>query len=121
MPNNQTGTFIGGMLLGSVVGAVTGVLLAPRSGRETRKILKKSAQAMPELAEDLTSNVQLKADRLSESALRNWEDTLGRLREAVAAGIAASQAAAQAAEAEISDPPADAQNSQSSVLSDRST
>ncbi|WP_017659338.1 YtxH domain-containing protein [Baaleninema simplex] len=121
MPNNRTGAFIGGVLLGGVVGAVTGVLLAPRSGRETRKLLKKSARAMPDLAEDLTSNVQLQADRLSESALRNWEDTLARLREAVSAGIAASQAATRDDESETSEPPADSPNSQPSVLSDRST
>jgi gas vesicle protein len=53
--------------------------------------LKKSADALPELAEDLSSSVQLQADRLSESALRNWDGTLARLREAIAAGIEASQ------------------------------
>ncbi len=46
---------------------------------------------MPELAEDLSSSVQLQADRLSETALRNWDGTLNRLREAIAAGLDASQ------------------------------
>ncbi len=79
------------MLLGAAMGAVTGILMAPRSGRETRQILKKSADALPELAEDLSTSVQLQADRLSETALRNWDGTLGRLREAIAAGVEASQ------------------------------
>lgn len=90
MSKNRTGTFIGGILLGTAIGTVTGLLLAPRSGRETRKLLKKSADALPELAEDLTSSVQLQADRLSESAKSRWEQTLNRLKEAVAAGIEAS-------------------------------
>lgn len=68
-----------------------GLLVAPRSGKETRQVLKKSAQALPDLVEDLSTSVQLQADRLSESALRNWEDTLLRLKEAVAAGMEASQ------------------------------
>lgn len=68
-----------------------GLLVAPRSGKETRQVLKKSAQALPELVDDLSTSVQLQADRLSESALRNWEDTLLRLKEAVAAGMEASQ------------------------------
>ncbi len=87
----SSGLFVGGLLVGAVMGAVTGLLVAPRSGRETRQLLKKSADALPELAEDLSSSVQLHADRLSESALRNWDGTLARLKESIAAGIEASQ------------------------------
>ncbi|MCT7951021.1 YtxH domain-containing protein [Ancylothrix sp. C2] len=90
MSKNNTGTFIGGVLLGTALGTVAGLLFAPRSGRETRKLLKKSADALPELAEDLSTSVQLQADRLSETAKTQWEQTLNRLREAVAAGIEAS-------------------------------
>ena len=74
MSNNRSGVFIGGVLLGAAVGTLTGLLMAPRTGRETRQLLKKSANALPELAEDLSTSVQLQADRLSESALRNWDD-----------------------------------------------
>jgi gas vesicle protein len=92
---NNREAFIVGMLFGSALGTVLGLLIAPRSGRETRRLLKKSADALPELAEDLSSSVQLQADRLSESALRNWDGTLSRLKEAIAAGIEASQQEAQ--------------------------
>ncbi len=82
---------MGGLLLGAAIGTVTGLLIAPRTGRETRQFLKKSADALPELAEDLSTSVQLQADRLSETALRNWDGTLGRLREAITAGLEATQ------------------------------
>jgi gas vesicle protein len=91
MSNKSAGAFISGLLLGSAIGTVTGLLIAPRTGRDTRQLLKKSANALPELAEDLSTSVQLQADRLSETALRNWDGTLARLREAIAAGIEASQ------------------------------
>jgi gas vesicle protein len=91
MSNTRSSTFLGGLLIGTAIGAVSGVLLAPKSGKETRRLVNKSLQAMPELAEDISSNVQLQADRLSETSLRNWEATLKRLREAIAAGVAASQ------------------------------
>lgn len=91
MSNNRNSSFLGGLLIGTAIGAVSGVLLAPKSGKETRRVLNKSLQAMPELAEDISSNVQLQADRLSESSLRNWDATLKRLREAIAAGVVASQ------------------------------
>jgi len=91
MSNQRLGQFLGGFVFGSVVGTVVGLLVAPGSGKETRQLLKKSAAALPELAEDLSTNVQLQANRLSGSALRNWDETLIRLKEAVAAGLEASQ------------------------------
>ena len=89
--SNRIGAFMGGIAIGSAVGTVLGLLIAPRTGRETRALLKKSADALPELAEDLSTSLQLQADRLSDSALRNWDGTLARLKEAIAAGVEASQ------------------------------
>ena len=100
MSNNRSGAFIGGLVLGAAIGTITGILMAPRTGRETRQLLKKSADALPELAEDLSTTVQLQADRFSESALRNWDGTLGRLREAIAAGLEATQRERQLLEAD---------------------
>ena len=91
MSDKQSGSFVGGVMLGAAVGAVAGLLMAPRPGRETRQILKKSADALPELVEDLSTTIQLQADRLSETALNNWEQTLNRLRIAIAAGQEASR------------------------------
>jgi len=91
MSDNRSGTFFGGLFLGAIAGAVAGILVAPRAGRETRQILKKSADALPELAEDLSYSVQLQADRLSETAVRNWDSTLMRLKEAIATGVEATQ------------------------------
>ena len=91
MSKKSAGSFIGGLLLGGAIGTITGLLIAPRTGRDTRQLLRKSADALPELAEDLSTSVQLQADRLSESALRSWDGTLARLRESIAAGIEASQ------------------------------
>ncbi len=96
MSNNRSGEFIGGLMLGATIGALAGLLVAPRTGRETRQLLKKSADAIPELAEDLSTSVQLQADRLSSKALRNWDETLDRLREAIAAGVDAGLRESQA-------------------------
>ncbi|MGB3136267.1 MAG: YtxH domain-containing protein [Nodosilinea sp.] len=91
MSDKQAGGFVGGIVLGAAVGAVAGLLVAPRTGRETRRILRKSADALPELVEDLSTSMYLQADRLSETALVNWDQTLTRLREAIAAGQEASR------------------------------
>ncbi|MFM8296562.1 MAG: YtxH domain-containing protein [Microcystaceae cyanobacterium] len=87
--NNGTALFIGAFV-GGLVGTVTGLLMAPRSGRETRQILKKSTDALPELVEDLATTLQLHSDSLSETAQRNWQETLDRLRTAIAAGMEAA-------------------------------
>lgn len=90
MSNNRSGVFIGGLMLGATIGTLTGLLVAPRTGRETRQLIKKSANALPDLAEDLSTSVQMQADRLSANALKNWDETLDRLREAIAVGMDAS-------------------------------
>jgi gas vesicle protein len=88
---NTTAAFIGGAIFGGAMGTILGLLIAPRKGQETRELLKKSADALPELAEDLSTNIQFQTDRLSDSALRSWDETLNRLKEAIAAGIEASE------------------------------
>ncbi|MEO0886933.1 MAG: YtxH domain-containing protein, partial [Cyanobacteria bacterium J06648_10] len=86
MSDSKSSGLLGGMIIGGALGAIAGILVAPRTGKETRRILKKSADALPELAEDLATSIQFQADRLSEGSLSNWDQTLMRLREAVVAG-----------------------------------
>ncbi|VEP18808.1 Gas vesicle protein [Hyella patelloides LEGE 07179] len=88
---NRAGTFVTGLAIGSAIGTAIGLLIAPRTGKETRKVLEKSVDALPELAEDLATTLQLQTNRLSEEALQNWEATLNRLQQAIAAGQEASQ------------------------------
>lgn len=102
---NRSGSFFGGLLVGTVVGTVTGLLVAPRSGQDTRRLLRKSADALPELAEDVSTSLQLQVDRLSGSALRSWDDTLMRLREAIAAGVDVTQQYRQQFSASKTDTP----------------
>ena len=57
--------------------------------------MQKSANALPELAEDLSTSVQIQADRLSSQALKNWDETLKKLKEAIADGVEAAQRESQ--------------------------
>ncbi|TYQ26637.1 YtxH domain-containing protein [Pseudanabaena sp. UWO311] len=89
--SNGAGKFFGGLIVGTAIGAVVGVLFAPRAGKETRQVLKRSAQDLPQLAEELGSNVQYQADRFTEQAQRTIDETLVRLQEAIATGQEASR------------------------------
>ena len=91
MADKNRGALIGGMLIGAAIGTVAGLLVAPRKGRDTRKILGKTMAAVPQMAEDVSSSVQLQADRLSVATGDRWHDTLDRLSTAISAGIVASQ------------------------------
>ena len=82
MSQDNSDNFIGGLLAGTAIGTVIGLLIAPRSGKQTRRVLKKSADAVPDLIEDLSTSVQFHADKLSHTTLQNWDSTLDRLRAA---------------------------------------
>ncbi len=91
MPQNNSDNFMGGLIAGTALGTVIGLLIAPRSGKQTRKVLKKSADAVPDLIEDLSTSLQFHADKLSQTTLQNWDGTLVRLRDALIAGQAATR------------------------------
>jgi gas vesicle protein len=97
---NNNNKFIGGILIGTAIGAVVGLLTAPRKGRDTRKILRKTATAVPQMAEDISSSVKFQTDRLTHTVGDNWHDTLDRLSESIAAGILASQSVGAASRSE---------------------
>jgi gas vesicle protein len=87
---NGAGKFLGGILIGGTIGAAIALLYAPRSGKETRQLLRKSADDLPKIAEEFSSNVQMQADRFTETAQRTIEDAMQRLQEAIAVGQEAS-------------------------------
>ncbi|MEO0869024.1 MAG: YtxH domain-containing protein [Cyanobacteria bacterium J06642_11] len=92
MSQHNSDQFLGGLLAGTAIGTVIGLLMAPRSGQHTRRVLKKSAEAVPDLVEDLSTSLQFHADKLSHTTLQNWDGTLDRLKDALIAGQAATRA-----------------------------
>ncbi len=89
--SNGAGKFLGGLFIGTAIGAAVGILFAPRSGKETRQVLKRSAKDLPKFAEELGTNVQYQADRFTEQAQRTIDEALVKLQEAVITGQEASR------------------------------
>ena len=54
--------FLAGFIVGGAIGAVAGILLAPRSGEETRKMLKDTADDMARRADETAKQIKVKAD-----------------------------------------------------------
>ena len=91
MADKNRGTFIGGVIMGAAIGAIVGLLVAPRKGKDSQRLLKKTAKAMPQMAEDISTSVKFQVDRLSTTTTNNWDNTARRLSHAIEAGIIASQ------------------------------
>jgi len=56
--SSSTDDFFKGLLFGAVIGAAAGVLLAPKSGAETRAHIKKLALEVSDKAEDMYLNAR---------------------------------------------------------------
>ena len=63
MSNNSAESFIKGFVLGIVGGGVAGILLAPKSGAETREDIKKLAIDLKEKATDLYAEARKEIDK----------------------------------------------------------
>ncbi|MEN9216453.1 MAG: YtxH domain-containing protein [Gloeomargarita sp. HHBFW_bins_162] len=91
MSRSNAGAFLGGLVIGGVAGLVAGMVLAPRSGQETRRVLRKTAAALPELTTDMSDNLQLQVQRWTGLLQEQWEDTWERFQTALSAGIEAGR------------------------------
>ncbi len=79
--NGKTGTMLGSLLVGTVIGAAVGILMAPMSGEETRrmikdrvtsiqtkgqKVLKETPEKVLDLVSDVSEDVQDRATKLKK-------------------------------------------------------
>ena len=66
MSNNQNNNnFVIGLAIGLSLGFISGILMAPKSGKDTRAILMDTGREWKDTAEELTSSTK---ERLSNAA-----------------------------------------------------
>jgi len=58
MAERDSGSFVVGFVIGAVTGVVLGLLFAPRSGEETREILKEKARDIKEQVTEAAKKVR---------------------------------------------------------------
>ena len=76
--NNSSSPFLIGGALGAVIGVVTALLLAPKSGEELREVLGDQYEKIREKAEDFTANINSKRHDVMDQ-VGDWKDTLTTL------------------------------------------
>lgn len=58
----SVGKFLAGFVVGGAIGAIAGILLAPKSGEETRALIADTAKDMTQRANETVKEIQSKAD-----------------------------------------------------------
>ena len=61
---NDCGSFMGGLLMGGIVGVLVALALAPQSGEDTRKLLKDKAGELGKDISDETETIKKKGREL---------------------------------------------------------
>jgi gas vesicle protein len=56
--NDDSGTFMAGFLFGGIIGAIVGILLAPKAGSETRAELAGQSEVWRDRAEEIAARVR---------------------------------------------------------------
>jgi len=75
---NHTANFFAGIVVGSLTGAATAILLAPKSGKETREQIRQKAAEMRNQTnsscDDAVSQVRSKADQIKDDVSEKAKD-----------------------------------------------
>lgn len=91
MRGNNFLAFFAGVLVGSIVGTITGLLLAPKSGTETRHQLSENMFDTQGKAKHILEGAKNNIGQSVELASKNIESTVSRVVDAFNAGSKAAQ------------------------------
>ena len=80
----STSRFLAGFSVGGAIGAIAGILLAPKSGEETRKILADTASDMARRADETAKQIQVKADDAVSDLQKKGEEIKEKLQDLIA-------------------------------------
>jgi len=80
----STSRFLAGFIVGGAIGAIAGILLAPKSGEETRKILADTAQDMVKRADETAKQIQTKADDVVSDLQKKGDEIKEKLQDLLA-------------------------------------
>jgi len=86
MAENNSGEVILAFILGGIIGAVAGILYAPRTGKETREKLIGMGEDFADKFEGMTEDVKIKAKKVVTDGREKIISQKERLEDAFEAG-----------------------------------
>ncbi len=72
--------FLAGFLVGGAIGALAGILLAPKSGEETRQMIADSAKDAMRRADETVKQIQSKADDVVSDMQKKGDEIRDKLQ-----------------------------------------
>lgn len=79
----SAGKFLAGFIVGGALGAVAGILLAPKTGEETRAMLADGAKDALKRADETVKQIQSKADDVVSDMQRKGEEIKEKLQDLI--------------------------------------
>ncbi len=80
---NYLGTFLAGLVLGSLVGAAVAMLMAPASGSDTRRQIREKSVELRAQAEQQMEDARKRAEEMQERSRVVLEEQKARLNQAI--------------------------------------
>ena len=76
----SAGKFLAGFIVGGAIGALAGVLLAPKSGEETRQMIADSTKDAMRRADETVKQIQTKADDVVSDMQKKGDEIREKLQ-----------------------------------------
>ena len=73
--------FLAGIAIGATIGAVAGILLAPKSGAETREMLGDMASDMAKKTDETVKDIKRRADNIVSDVQEKSEEIMDKIQE----------------------------------------
>ncbi len=77
------GRFLTGFLVGSAVGGIVGILLAPRAGEETREMLVDRSEEAYKSTETSVKELQSKANEVMDNIQKKGDELLSKVQDLI--------------------------------------
>jgi len=72
--------FLAGFIVGGAIGAIAGILLAPKSGEETREMICETTRDALKRADETVKEIQAKADDVVSDMQKKGEEIKEKLQ-----------------------------------------
>ena len=72
--------FLAGFIVGGAIGAITGILLAPKSGEETRQLIADTTRDVMKRADQTVTEIQSKADDVVSDMQKKGDELRDKLQ-----------------------------------------
>lgn len=79
----SVGKFLTGFLVGGAIGAIAGILLAPKSGEETRALIADTAKDVSQRANETVKEIQSKADDVVSEMQKKGDELKEKLQNVI--------------------------------------